>query len=621
MLEIFTALGEIVVEFVIWISSLLRERHMPGNVSFSLVVILVGVSFSFWIKKMRRISAIDALKSILVSASDNPPTFAVALNDVHQKIKALEEGKHASSPRRAVVEAWNEYRETFVKRFDGDQPIQCNTVRPSQFFNLDDLHFGAGFYRFWPGLFVTAGLFLTFLGLISALHAMNTAEGVSEEAMVNLLAVASAKFIMSLTGLLCSIVFTVVFRLGTGKVERAIHSLNREIERCLEFISLERLAVDQLRATHEQRDHFREIGMELIEELGRPLREELPKTISESIGTAVAPLIKQVGELGTSNVGNMVRDLSSRLSADIESALLNASKQLSQAGDRLSELVERMSGNSNRMNAELTNASGRLLDVVEKLHDATNESIKIAQDRMDQSGESAAKDISSAGERVKNAIDGTSREIVEIIGEVSEKAGRDLINPIDQITVQMLAMVAALKEGVVEMRRVTDGARESADATKDASSNFRQSSSLLVDVSNEIRPSVDQIEASMTNLTSATQLISESASSSTRVVERALEAAKEALGGERRAVESSLKSLEMLLEQAKGEGDRMDEIDGKLGRAFEQYRTQVETAVGNLHDHVRKMNEHLRPAVETLREVVDQAQEFKPESTSRWAQR
>ena len=619
MLEIFTGLGEIVVEFVIWISSLLRERHMPGIVSFGLVAILVGVSGSFWIKKRRRITAIDALKSILVSASDEPTRFAVALNNVNQKIKALEEGKHASTPRKAVVEAWGEYRETFVKRFDGDQPIQCNTVRPSQFFNLDDLHFGAGFYRFWPGLFVTAGLFLTFLGLVSALHAMNTAEGVSEEAMVNLLAVASAKFIMSLTGLLCSIVFTVVFRLGTGRVERAIHSLNREIEKCLEFISLERLAVDQLKATQEQRDHFREIGMELVEELGRPLREELPKTIGESIGNAVAPLIEQVGELGTSNVGNMVRDLSSRLSADIESALLAASKQLSEAGNRLSELVNRMAGNSNQMSAEMTNASGRLLDVVEKLHDATDESIKIAQVRMDQSGESAAKDISGAGERVKNAIDDTSREIAEIIGEVTEKAGKDLIYPIDQITAQMLTMVTTLKEGVIEMSKVADGARESADASKDASSNFRQSATILVDASNEIKPTVDHIETSLNNLTSATRLISDSASSSTTVVERALEAAKETLGGERRAVELTLRGLESLLEQTKGQGDRMDEIDGKLGRAFEKYRTQVETTVGSLYDHVQKMNESLRPAVDTLREVVDQAQAFKPESNSSWA--
>lgn len=89
-------------------------------------------------------------------------------------------------------------------------------MRPSQFFNLEDLHFGGGLSRVLPGLFVTVGLFLTFLGLFSALHAMNTAEGVSEEAMTNLLTVASAKFIMSLTGLACSIMLEEAIAEGRG---------------------------------------------------------------------------------------------------------------------------------------------------------------------------------------------------------------------------------------------------------------------------------------------------------------------------------------------------------------------------------------------------------------------
>ena len=45
--------------------------------------------------------------------------------------------------------------------------------------------------------------------------------------------------------------------------------------------------MEQVEATREQKEHFRRIGMELVEELGRPLREELPKTISDSIGNAV----------------------------------------------------------------------------------------------------------------------------------------------------------------------------------------------------------------------------------------------------------------------------------------------------------------------------------------------
>ncbi len=123
---------------------------------------------------------------------------------------------------------------------------------------------------------MTIGLFLTFLGLISALGAMDlsTPDKV-QSSLRELLLIASAKFIMSLTGLLCSIVFTVVLRWGIGSIEGALHTLCAEIEKRLSFISLENLAAEQLRATREQREHFRLIGLELVAELGRPLREDI----------------------------------------------------------------------------------------------------------------------------------------------------------------------------------------------------------------------------------------------------------------------------------------------------------------------------------------------------------
>lgn len=63
----------------------------------------------------------------------------------------------------------------------------------------------------------------------------------------------------------------------------------------------------------------------------------------------------------------------------------------------------------------------------------------------------------------------------------------------------------------------------------------------------------------------------------------------------------------------RGQGDRLDDMDEKLGRAFEEYQKQVETAVGSLFDHVRKMLDILNPAIDTMRDVVDQAERFAPQ--------
>jgi hypothetical protein len=116
--------------------------------------------------------------------------------------------------------------------------------------------FAAGFWRHVPSLFVSVGLFLTFLGLVSALNSMVVENGgtIGEEQLNVLLSVASAKFIMSLTGLACSIVFTLVLRKGMHDVEEMSHQLADGLEERLAFLSLEGLAAKQLAAVTEQRD-------------------------------------------------------------------------------------------------------------------------------------------------------------------------------------------------------------------------------------------------------------------------------------------------------------------------------------------------------------------------------
>ena len=671
----FETVGKYVVDFVLGVSDLLRETHSPGVVSAVLVALLLLVVIFFGCQTFRRRRALNKLQDIFAKEASNPAEFHNRLSEVNRKIKEIAPGR-PSSPLTAVATAWKEYGETFIRRTEGGQTLLSNSVRPSQFFNLDDLHFGTGFWRVWPGLFVTVGLFLTFLGLISALQAMNNAEDVSEEAMANLISVASAKFIMSLTGLACSIVFTVVLRKGMGMIEKSIHVLNRVIEERLSFLSLEQLAVDQLEATREQRDHFRSIGLELVAELERPLREQLPKTISESIGNAMSPLIEQVGKLGTESVGDMVQNLSHRITTDIDGALARASEQLSIAGDRLGTLVDRMDGSSGRMGSEMERASERLAQAVEDLratmaagadatssafsdgvesilaamrttlegirentgegaramaeaaaemHDAAQrlrdelrtaaeEGAVAARTRMDQTGKEVGEMIGGTGEQVRSAIEGTGRVIAEIAGEVTAKASHDLLVPIGEVAQQINDMVAALETGVQHMRLASNGVKDGANAASEASGNFRSAASALVAAGDEVKPAVDRIETATKNLAASTRDVGDSTRRNTASAEKALEAAQRVLGGQEQAIQSTLAGLSQILERIKGQGDRLDDMDRKLGGVFEEYRSQVEGAVGSLRNHVKDIQERLTPALDTMREIVAQMEPFEPES-------
>ena len=669
--------GEHVVDAVVGLSDLLREEHTPGLVSAGLVILLFFALVVFGFKAWKRRAALTALRSALAPTAD-PAELHDNITEVNRRVKAISK-KRLGNPRTIVATAWEEYGETFIPHAVDGQTVLCNSVRPSQFFNLEDLHFGPGFWRVVPGLFVTAGLFLTFLGLISALHAMNTEEGVSQTAMSNLLAVASAKFIMSLTGLFCSIVFTIALRVGMGWVEQAIHSLNRVIEERLSFLSLENLAVEQVEATREQQEHFRRIGLEMVEELGRPLREELPRTISESIGNVVSPLIKQVGELGTASVGEMVRDLSSRITTDVDSSLGRASEQLTVAGDRLGTLVDRMDSSSRRMGSNMEGASEQLTQAVEELRAtmtaganatsgafsagveailsamretlegirsntaegsramgeaaaemrmaaerlreelsaAAEDGAAAARERMEQTGSEVAAVIGGAGERVQAAIEGTAQRIAAITGEMTEKASEDLLGPIAAIGRQLDELVGALGTGANEMRRASEGVKAGANAASEASGRFRTAAGALAAAGDEVKPSVERLETATRNLAASTRAVGDSTRKNTESAAQVLEAAREALGGQRRAIEATLAALGEALARAKGQGDRLDDMDEKLGRAFERYREEVATAVDGLFGHVKEMQAKLAPALDTMREIVERAESFVPESEGR----
>ena len=69
-----------------------------------------------------------------------------------------------------------------------------------------------------------------------------------------------------------------------------------------------------------------------------------------------------------------------------------------------------------------------------------------------------------------------------------------------------------------------------------------------------------------------------------------------------------------MLDRLKGQGDRIDDIDVKLGRAFDAYTRQVASAVNGMRLHVQDLQESLAPALDTLRTIVDQAERFAPQS-------
>jgi len=668
-LDHLISVGEQVRNFVLYVASLLRHEASPGLVCLALVLTLVILVGIFLIKVRGRVRALQRLRRE-VSKFKGGSDFSRNIEQIDSRVRQYGQ----RGPAHSVAEHWDEFRETLLPCDDGGEVILRNAARPSIFFNVEDLGFGPGFWRIVPGLFVTVGLFLTFLGLISALQTVagsigsaagasaGSAPGASADqtsaGMKMLLTVASAKFIMSLTGLFCSIIFTIVLRYGTSRLERAAHDVSSTLERRLSFISLESLAMDQLAATQEQREHFRAIGMELVAELGRPLREELPLVISTSIQNAMKPVLDQVATAGTAGVGNMVTDLSSRFSDDVGKALGVASGKLAEAGDRIAKLSEAMDRSSGRMGGEMDAAVTKVAQAVDELRAAMTatamttgsaftagadhmlaimnqtlegirdntsagaQALSVAATELRQAGESFKEQIEGAtahgSQTARERIEASSVEIARLTGDLTAKASERLLSPLETIAQQLDNVVTQATGVTSSLRMFSDGVRAGAEASVQASDNFRAASQELVQAATPIRATSEQIEGSIRNLANATQHVSmtvaQSASATATNARDALASATAIFGEKATAIQAGLDGFSALVEQFKGQGERLDGFDTKLGRAFEVYNENVESAVAKIQEHVRTMNSELAPALDTLRVVVDRAEQFIPES-------
>jgi len=680
--EFLTDPGTSMSQFIFWCSSFLTDKdapvRAPGLVSIGILIGLLIACGMVLASALRKLAALKWLEKQVRNTTD-AVDFAIKVNQISQQTNKFQTRKGYVH----ITAAWDEFRETLIEDKTDSRPVLRNTIRPSSFFNLEDLHYGPGFSRYMPGLFVTVGLFLTFLGLIAALRQITGLSDASPEDMraslEGLLGAASAKFIMSLTGLLASILFTILLRTLTGKVEGRIHSLCAALEARLTFVSLESVAMEQLTIARGQKDSFMEIGTTLVAELGRSLQKEIPESISSSISAAMAPLLDKVGKAGADGVGQMVTDLSSRFSEDVGRALSDASAQLSAAGDKIASLSDRMDRSSGQMGQEMEASVGKLAKAAEdlsarlasaaettdgKLNEGAErllgimnqtlegirrntaegaDALKAAaadmrasagtfreeldaaaasgsdavRSRMEAAGSEVEGVITQAGRGMADLVTRSGQDLLSASGEFHEKIRTDLVDPIIEVVDQLDKMADRLRDGSGQIATAAVHIKSGGDATRVASEALTAASRDLQAAAGPVRDSVERIETATTGLAKSTAAASDTVSRSARELAengaRVLDAAKVALGAEQKLIEASLARLGEALEHMERQRTQIDDMDDKLGTAFEQFTTNVRTALDTFSGHVKNMNAELSPALDTMREIVDRAEQFLPE--------
>ncbi|UWR10921.1 hypothetical protein [Sulfitobacter mediterraneus] len=550
--------------------SLTLSDSRPGQIAGVLFIFTVILAVWYYFRTSRQLNAVERLDQKVRSFPDIP-SFANGHSDfIHQ----LGNDFRKKGPRETVWEAFDEFNETIVHD-DVDGPLRLrNSIRPASFLNVDDLGFGPGVFRILPNTLVSAGLLLTFLGLVAALHqfsqSMNTGTGGMDRAMQDFMQIASAKFVMSLVGLFCSILFSFILRARQNTMDAALHRLCIGIERRLVFVSLEDIGFRQLRAATEQREHLREIGMGMVAELQKPL-EALPEQITSAIADRMDPIFDRVTSMGTSNMEGLVGDLSQQLSHSVGNALTRASESLGEATDRIGMMVDRMNSTNTqagdglrdaldqmaRAMAEMRTevaASGRtaseamnegadrlltvMNDTLEGIRDntgqgaeamrtaaeqmrtaaegfrdtltsASEESSHAARERMAQSATEAGQAIEGAGKSLLDSFHQTSADIAKLGSEMGGVISEELLSRLDTISNRLETMAEAVQRGATGAQSAAQGMNTGADAINGASEVFRTASQSLTSAADPIRASHERIETALRRVGELVETVSE----------------------------------------------------------------------------------------------------------------
>jgi hypothetical protein len=277
-------------------------------VPWTLSALLIAGALAIWLDFRRR------LRPVLEGLEDASRVVeeAASASALHDRFSSINQ-RLAANP--VIGEAWRAFVQTLVP-VPGQDGVLGATRRPREDLNegiLTSAGVNLRFYTAVPNYLVGLGLLFTFVGLVAALYFASAgvvAPSIQEaqDALRNLLAAATFKFMTSIAGLGASIVYSSREKTHLYRLGQRLDMLCTALEQRLVPVTPEYLGTVQLAEMRSQ--------SMLLRRLGRHLHVTIPDTVEERLASelldAIAPMREGFAR-AAERIGRMDDALAARL--------------------------------------------------------------------------------------------------------------------------------------------------------------------------------------------------------------------------------------------------------------------------------------------------------------------
>ena len=534
----------------------------------------------------------------------------------------LEELKEKFSGKGELAEAWQEFEDSLIThtKHDGDQEtVVYKTDEASLFFSEDRLlgqHLNLRYWNSVPALLVGLGILGTFIGLVWGLIPFSDIDfketNQIQEAIKKLLSGVSTAFVTSVWGMLTSLLFNGLEKWRISRVNRAIASLQRALDRLFTLKIAEEIAYQQQIELEQQTAALKSFSTDLADRIKIAMDNIMSERL-ENLHQGLTQLHNQNAQ-GRQEIiqelHNAPEAFSNAMAEQLAPSLNNlntAVKELREqkeesSTDAIRQLVEEfqksLSGSATAQMETLAETVSKMSEGLITLPDQMTRMIGSVQEQIDQTRGLLASTSEEQTGQMKNMMDGMLNAFQSAIDTqqsgLSEATNQSIQTLQHTIAELQQSITSTASQAATESEAMTNRMRELLELA--ANRTDEQLARRMADIETVSNQSIQVLQSTIAELqqsitSTASQATTESAAMTDRMRER-FEQTANRLG---ESVEDVEQSVSRLLQQ---QGEQTEAINAQLNN------WQATLTKG------REMLQGMNTSVTSVRQLIETTQAF-----------